>query len=736
MSVQHGPLDPLAGYPAARSESVAMNVAPLRDRIYLAHVAARAAVGRVDGAFEGAVDEAWLARANALLAKLAGLEERIQGSSYALNTAPGEYQYLRYPVEAALDERERALHTASRAGDLAFDQVTGARGFDTSGTSALIWQAEQDILSAANRERFAAEQTLAQLEYNRHEIDKALIRAFNGLSEGSVWRSAAGSFKAAGGNARDIGWSEFRDMRRELHADALDAAARITAGAGTADDLAKLDKFLSRFGAEQEAMSAFFRDLGGVGAANLFGALLSDPAWQSSDPDSGLPARLKQGLSAGSRGWSPDVAASFAGGFFGAVIDQRQAGTVLALGFVFSGAENHPMGEHFTVAMANVIDRHERVNGEWPLIDSSGDTRLHDASGRVLQTLGQYPEPALNWLTPERIKYWYGRRDCSPADGFEGPSALWAGIQNVPGGPLDGWTDFDTLRDLAIGNSYIGRALHTNPHFFPENLTNVGVYKLSSVLSPMLVQFVNYPILDAMYPPAGSYQMTSFLGLGDPLPMTLVSKDELQSHLAAVTFHPEGHQLMLQGALDIRDIFLNIGGDDAVITVGSNEMIKGGVFGVFGAIEGSRDYALVSHGARADDAAAARRAMPFDVIDAVSDGATALASIPWVHIPAKISGPLDVAALGSSLLRDSVVNAARVHEAEAIAGLLSDQPEDSAAARDFVSDIWSQLYDAERILAPNESYTETFQNGWYGAFSGNRRDFGSRDPSSMNADRW
>ncbi|MCU1404297.1 MAG: hypothetical protein JWQ43_600, partial [Glaciihabitans sp.] len=191
------------------------------------------------------------------------------------------------------------------------------------------------------------------------------------------------------------------------------------------------------------------------------------------------------------------------------------------------------MGREFTITVAAEIDDLER-NGHGPLINyndlgNSGASRLsalenpgsewridnlsggaqavdpvtgeglsvNDLSGRVLESLGQYPDAAMDFLTDssmgsgertigaERLAYWYGERDFSGADQFEGPAALWLGAQQIDGGPFDVEQGPYAMDRAAMLTSDIMFTLATNDNYRAQNLsedasgmlaTNVAVH--------------------------------------------------------------------------------------------------------------------------------------------------------------------------------------------------------------------------------------------------------------------
>jgi hypothetical protein len=144
------------------------------------------------------------------------------------------------------------------------------------------------------------------------------------------------------------------------------------------------------------------------------------------------------------------------------------------------------------------------LEGETTGLDGN---RVDDLAGRIFSTLGTYPDAALDWLTSTeddpfgdgdlgagRIDYWYGERDWSAnttGDGFEGPSALWAGAQQAAGGPADATHTYnpETWQRVAELTTQVVTALTGNDSFLPENLTSIGQVRLAEGISLSMPYF-------------------------------------------------------------------------------------------------------------------------------------------------------------------------------------------------------------------------------------------------------
>lgn len=282
-----------------------------------------------------------------------------------------------------------------------------------------------------------------------------------------------------------------------------------------------LDVMLTLFGHDDAAMASMFTAVGGAtvvgvlreagrsGQASAAGEASSQAAFR-------VVTTLRENLAAASADWSETAAKQFAQEVMRG--SDETAWPAPEVAYLFADELNNPMSEHFTVAMADELDAVERGNPDWPghwppdsyssglfgllaangMEDPERHARLNDPMGRVLSTLGQYPDAALDWLTDAaqdefaveqtageaRLEHYYKVRDSS-ADGFEGVSAVWAGALQASGGPYDqdswgmeaddgGWERVATMTTLAT------RGLEANPAFVPENVSSLGARDLAT----------------------------------------------------------------------------------------------------------------------------------------------------------------------------------------------------------------------------------------------------------------
>ncbi|MBP3977332.1 hypothetical protein [Microbacterium sp. BLY] len=306
-------------------------------------------------------------------------------------------------------------------------------------------------------------------------------------------------------------------------------ADEIAEGDITDENLQAMQDFFDVWGDDTFVMSQFFLEVGGENTVsmidNLGDAVMVDGL--AGATALALATSIRGGLSTGSQIWMPSTSRDFAESMLTGA-SSSVGGAVAAIGFLFSDEKNHPLGVNLTVAMADEIDRIERdpssmqygnwtdfspnaggrtlafLEGEQTGLDGN---RVDDLAGRIFSTLGTYPDAALDWLTSTesdpfgdgdlgtgRIEYWFGERDWSAnttGDGFEGPSALWAGAQQAAGGPADAAHTYnpETWERVASLTTQVVTALTGNDAFLPENLTSIGQVRLAEGISLSMPYF-------------------------------------------------------------------------------------------------------------------------------------------------------------------------------------------------------------------------------------------------------
>lgn len=283
----------------------------------------------------------------------------------------------------------------------------------------------------------------------------------------------------------------------------------------SAEEAAALEKILGQYSDNKDVMDALFNKMGGTRTAafiDMAGSLTANDG----APVAALlaiAASMRAGLSLSSASWSKSKAKEFAD-------ELMDSYAFAAIGYLFSKAETNPMGENLAVEMANRVDYLERHDPNWEHgyeVAQSGGSKLGalefgmgsrntDFASRILQTLGQYPDAALDWLTDgsaedgttlgqARIEYWYGERASGlsgdravafPTDGFEGVMALWNGAVQADGGLVSGAFDPKVNLKIAELNSQVMSALGGNESANSGELSEAAKLYLSNVLGSQM----------------------------------------------------------------------------------------------------------------------------------------------------------------------------------------------------------------------------------------------------------
>ncbi len=385
---------------------------------------------------------------------------------------------------------------------------------------------------------------LGNLHYERSGIDGEFARALS-FAHGSgltvQWMQLATMYNGAR-TAQDI-----LDRRGDLLNEALDLAAAVAKRPANPDDIAALAAALRNASADPNLSSQFWLEVGGDETLPLLEAGLMTHANQGGmgyptdeDRDAALAfARsVRESLASGSQLWNTEQGQDFAahmltGADWPGDSGRRLSG-IAGVGFLFDDADRNPMGRSFTVAAADIFDtweRTEQTGGEpWgssgmdPLdpygvfdsiaiedqvdrggaYDSNvGESRygagVRDPFGRVLDTLGTYPDAAWEWLNDnsstlhdgshsvagDRVDY-LSRRDWS-ADGWDGFGSLWEGSMHAEGGlASDGYSSstWETQGDAA---ARIVAGLDSTGYVTVESLSEAGGANLGDALGRLMV---------------------------------------------------------------------------------------------------------------------------------------------------------------------------------------------------------------------------------------------------------
>lgn len=615
------------------------------------------------------------------LADLTRLVDTVGPCASAMYVYAGAVQRIAEDAVLARARRDEAASDHARALRLISQYTSVPAGTVSDRSIAAQWTARD----AAKERLTAAGHTLQALADERASADARLLFDLRGVAEISDWSAVGAGLTAAGVHRpSDLSTAGLRDAL-------LDLARDILAGDTSPATLAALQSLLDACADEPALLGAFFQRLGGKGTADLVSRIGTAVLTRKIDDADGLrlAVTLQSALSAASSLWTAGRARVFARDLVGA------SDGAAVVGFLFGNPWTAPMGEHFTVAMADLFDRRERLGeGQWGAALASGALTLSnlqfpdrpgrgaDPAGAVLQTLGNYPDAALSWLTAggpvagadragafPRIAYWVGERVWPEADGYTAVTALWAGMQLATGGPNDpaGWND-DAWKALAEANSAFTAAFLGNPHVLPEHLCDEARINLVVAITRLLPQLREVP-LQRYEDDRGPLTVTGVMPEFDA-EMTLMNttRDELaalfglagssDAGLVALRRSISLLQSAMLGAAAAADS--NYTPDMALRAVADLQSI------LDGAVEGAAEGIAVRHDAR---------------VQALIDGAVTAAGI--VPLPGSGKAAEVLARAASSFLRTSVATWA----GDALVDLAQDRL--TAALAAGASDAWA-----------------------------------------------
>ncbi|NHT18837.1 hypothetical protein [Cellulomonas sp. IC4_254] len=456
----------------------------------------------------GTAAEAFRVGSATHLANLTRLVETVAPCATALHVYAGAVQRIADDAAAARGRHTEAASEHARALRL-LSQYDAAPAGTVSDVSM---GAQRTARDDAVRRMSHAGHELQALADERASADARVLLDLHAVTAIADW-SALGADLAAAGLHRpgDLSTSGLRDALLRLARDIL-------GGDTSAATLAALQNLLDAHADDPTLLSTFFARLGGAGTADLVSRVGARVLDRRVDHETGLrlAVTLQSALSAASTLWTPARARAFARDLAGA------SDGAAVVGFLFGNPWTAPMGEHLTVAMADLIDQRERLGtGPWAsglaggalalanlqFPDRAG--RAADPAGAVLQTLGQYPDAALAWLTAggpvpgagradafPRIAHWAGARVWPEADGYTAVTALWSGMQLATGGPNDpaGW-DQGAWTALAEANSAFIAAFLGNPHVLPEHLDEEARINLVTAITRQLPLLREVPLV-------------------------------------------------------------------------------------------------------------------------------------------------------------------------------------------------------------------------------------------------
>jgi hypothetical protein len=403
-------------------------------------------------------------------------------------------------------------------------------------------------------------------------------------------------------------------------------AMRDVEASGSEADIADLTALLGLFAQDEEATAGMLATAGGGTVATVLG-LLGLSAHKARNDHARRRAltcaeELRRNVAQASQAvWShPEIMA------FADELARAVPWEAASVGFLFADQDGERMSVEFTLAMADRLDALERgpdpvgppnlgVGGATYLAHLDGDNlqRTHDPMARVLQTLGAYPEAALDWLTDpaqgsDRVQYYYGTRNSGigadgSGDGFEGVAALWAGAQRAEGSVIDemGVADDGVRTRLAVLSTQIFEHLAENNAMLPENLSPGGARQISTAVMQQLPQIAENGVLGE---PNGDITTPVHCELvtGETVPVVNATKKQIAAVIGPALTFEEGAAVARKELADFRRQAL-AAVDDGVMQRDEARITAGLPLRVHGALEGARMSALLDAAHRDDEAA-------------------------------------------------------------------------------------------------------------------------------------
>lgn len=452
-------------------------------------------------------------------------------------------------------------------------------------------------VSGAQADLAAARNSAAELIQRIYqEVGSQVVASSNGISLASMFLT----------NTKDKATQDEID-------DMIELANRAAEGYSMTDEQREqLAAYLAKFGKDENAMSQLFLSLGAENTSLLLFDLSTKVYLQAQEGSDDaernaemlqIAQALRDGLALASQDWTTAEANTFLGD---APFDSET--TVAGLAYLFSDATN-PLGVNLTVELAERIDDWERVQDDNPTFAELGfvpESPLYklslaeegahtggsdrDLAGRVFETLGQYPDQALEFLAPlgddalgaDRVAYWYGDRDWSDLDQWEGPGALWLGATSSvnDAGPYEGVDGVPEARN-ALLTSQIIFELAQNESFLTngqpivgQNISELGASYFAGALAINLADISESAIQNG-FRSEDEAGVRVMLGFGDEANSAFprVDGDDLAKVLAQIIGydgtgetgnfeHPDAAQIIYNTATDMQAMYYLAGQGD------------------------------------------------------------------------------------------------------------------------------------------------------------------------------
>jgi len=525
--------------------------------------------------------------------------------------------------------------------------------------------------AVALKDAAEAEIALIGLSQQRQAADDALVSALSRAIPAG-WEAIRSSFAA-------VGITDVDDLTPTAIAAAM---VDLSKAGGDTEGLLQL---FQGWGNDPEVMDEYFSQLGGADTLSLIDSVGDEYAASANVSALELAQRIRSGLSLASSDWSKPEADAFAEDMMTGYMGQDAVdgsgsyttyddGRWAAMGYLFSDPANAPMGETLTLSTATEIDAYERLNenpgGTIATSPGGGGNALYlaehpelvpppnppayndytatppvvsvslDTAGRVFETLGEYPDSAFEFLSTTesldvkgndigdlgeaRIEYWFGERDWSGSDQFEGPAALWLGSQEVEHGPTAVGSDYWDFRgvDASEITSQILWEMQGNESFQFDEISDAAAKDFVDAISPHFDAFSDFIAggqdrLDPTTYGATDYEM---FGSGQERAAPKFTIEVLMAFLGDIAAQPAGAEALVTLAEQHADIYMSLSVDPSGNIVGDGSLLSEAMTRINvldGLIDGSGAGATLAEAGR--DHADADQAIS-DGVDAVTGG--------------------------------------------------------------------------------------------------------------------
>ena len=370
------------------------------------------------------------------------------------------------------------------------------------------------VRAIATRHMAEAQSAIYALAGRRLEADHAFVSAMTRALPES-WEQTRAAFAA-------IGITSTADLSPEVIGVALAELGRQGIDLDNAAAREQLAALLEIYGTDEAVMSQFFQELGGEDTLLLIDTLGDQYAAQApsyyDDAALALAQQLRSALSVGSQSWDAGVAQAFAGTMLNTDANYLDVDGNAAIAYLFGDKANAPMGAQLALATAEAIDQYESDGGVLDSFDARSteggnalylaelpggyiapvdgtaidyDPGITDGAGRVFDTLSLYPDQALDFLSPgggeaqteaqvaanlelqsERINRWFGEREWTYPDGWEGASSLWLSSLQSENALKTDPPDLALSAEMAAVSTLVINALSDNLDFVTEHLND------------------------------------------------------------------------------------------------------------------------------------------------------------------------------------------------------------------------------------------------------------------------